>query len=96
MLLIAIAVWWTFAVVALVIMIQDSSRDIVDRALIVGLGVFWPLCAVAVLPVLIYQGLVASTARIRVDLKNRGIIAEFEQWLDSRDKGTVLEKEEQK
>jgi len=85
MLLIAIAVWWTFAVVGLVIMIQDSSRDIADRALIVGLAVFWPLCAVAVLPVLTYQGLVASTARIRVDLKNRGLIRQFEAWLKEQE-----------
>lgn len=92
MLLLAVAVWWTFAVVALVIMLQDAGRDIFDRGLIVALAMFWPICGIALLPVLLYQGLVASTKRIRSDLHNRGVLAEFEDWLKQKEQGKILPK----
>jgi hypothetical protein len=47
----------------------------------IGLAVFWPVAAVAIVPVLVYQSVVAGTARIRADLKNRGVLREFETWL---------------
>jgi hypothetical protein len=93
MLVIAIVAWWTFAVIVWVTIINDSGRDTKDLMLAVGLAVFWPAIAVGVIPVLIYQACVPTTARIRVDLKNRGILKEFEQWLKDRD-GKILPKDE--
>jgi hypothetical protein len=49
------------------------------------MAVFWPITAAIVVPALIYQALVASASRIRIDLKNRGILREFEDWLKTRD-----------
>jgi hypothetical protein len=85
MLLVAVGVWWTFAVIAWVIIMHDGDRDTKDQMMAIGLAVFWPVVAVGVVPVLLYSSWVSSTARIRADLKNRGIIKEFEQWLKDRD-----------
>jgi uncharacterized membrane protein len=81
MLLVAVAVWWTFAVIVWITIMQDCGRDIKDWMLAIGLAVFWPVAAVAIVPVLVYQSVVAGTARIRADLKNRGVLKEFETWL---------------
>jgi len=82
--LLAAVIWWTFAVVIWVQLIQDSCRDTKDRLLCVGLAVFWPAVAIGVVPALIYQSYVASTARIRADLRNRKLLGEFEDWLKQR------------
>jgi hypothetical protein len=85
MLLVAVGVWWTFAVIAWVIIMHDGGRDTKDQMLAIGLAVFWPAVALGVVPVLIYAACVKTTGRIRADIKNRGIMQEFEQWLKDRD-----------
>ena len=90
MLLVAVGVWWTFAVIAWVMIMHDGGRDTKDQMLAIGLAVFWPAVAIGVVPVLVYSSWVASTARIRADLKNRGIMQEFEQWLEDRKSEEVL------
>jgi hypothetical protein len=85
LIIVSAVAWWTFAVV--VLMIIANSSDIADAkslAFAIGFAVFWPLTAVIVVPALIYQALVAGTTRIRADLKNRGILREFEDWLKTR------------
>jgi hypothetical protein len=79
--LLAIAVWWTFAVIVWVMIMQDARGSTKDWMMAIGLAVFWPIVAVAIVPVLAYQSVVASTARIRADLDNRDILREFEAWL---------------
>jgi hypothetical protein len=79
--LLAIAVWWTFAVIVWVMIMQDIGRDTKDWLMAIGLAVFWPAVAVGIVPVLVYQSVVASTSRIRADLDNRGVLREFEAWL---------------
>jgi hypothetical protein len=81
-----VLVWWTFAVV--VIMLVAAYSDINDStslALAMVMSVFWPLTAVLFLPALLYQGAVASAARIRGDLHNRKLLREFDKWLATRD-----------
>jgi hypothetical protein len=82
--LLAAAIWWTFAVVLWVELINDCGRDIKDRAVVIGLAVFWPAVAIGVIPALIYQSCVASTAKLRADLRNRKLLGEFEDWLKQR------------
>jgi hypothetical protein len=77
--------WWTFAVVVLMIIANNSDfDDAKSLACAIGFAVFWPITAVIVVPALIYQAFVASASRIRIDLKNRGILREFEDWLKTR------------
>lgn len=78
--------WWTFAVVVLMIIANTSDfDDYKSLAFAIAMAVFWPITAVIVVPALIYQALVASASRIRIDLRNRGILREFEDWLKTRD-----------
>jgi hypothetical protein len=87
LLVLAAIVWWTFAVALLAIIVAASdittSKDV---AFVVGLSVFWPVTASLAIPALIYQATVAGTQRIRIDLKNRGVLLEFEDWLRNREK----------
>jgi hypothetical protein len=92
MLLVAVGVWWTFAVIAWVMIMHDGGRDTKDQMLAIGLAVFWPAVAIGVVPMLVYQRCVASTARIRADFENRGIIREFEQWRKEKE-GKIVPKE---
>lgn len=85
MLLIAVGVWWTFAVIVWVMIMHEGGRDTKDQMMAIGLSVFWPAVAIGVVPALVYSSWVSSTARIRVDLKNRGIMREFEQWLKDKE-----------
>ena len=94
MLLVAIGVWWTFAVIAWVMVMHDGGRDTKDQMLAIGLAVFWPVVAFGVVPALVYQSCVASTARLRNDLRNRKLLAEFEQWLKDRE-GKIVPKDEE-
>jgi len=85
--------WWTFAVIVFTrLEAQNSLENVRDRAMCIGLAVFWPIVAVCVFPVLVYQSFVASAAQIRSDLKNRGVLREFEQWLEDRN-GKILPKD---
>ena len=72
--LLAAAIWWTFAVLVWVQLIQDSGRDTKERAMCIGLSVFWPAVAIGVIPALIYASCVASTARLKADLRNRKLL----------------------
>jgi hypothetical protein len=82
--LLAAAIWWTFAVVVWVQLINDCGRDIKDRAVVIGLAVFWPAVAIGVIPALIYLAYMASATQIRTDLRNRKLLGEFEDWLKQR------------
>lgn len=94
-LILAAIVWWTFAV-ALVALIASVSEvtDMKDVAFLIGLSVFWPLTATLALPAIAYSAAVASTQRIRADLRNRGVLREFETWLREREAVKGLPKEE--
>ena len=82
--LLAAAIWWTLAVVLWALLISDCSRDIKDRAVCIGLSMFWPAVAIGVIPALIYQAYVPSADKIRTDLRNRKLLDEFEDWLKQR------------
>lgn len=88
-------VWWTFAVALVAIIASNSDiTDMKDVALTICLSVFWPVTATLALPAIAYSAAVAGTQRIRIDLRNRGVLREFETWLRERDAVKVLPKEE--
>lgn len=94
-LILAAIVWWTFAVALVAIIASHSDiTDMKDIALTICLSVFWPVTATLALPAIVYQAAVASTSRIRIDLRNRGVLREFEAWLRERDAVKVSPKEE--
>jgi hypothetical protein len=82
--LLAAVIWWTLAVVLWAHLINDCGRNAKDRAIAIGLSVFWPAVAIGVIPPLIYQAYVASAKQIRMDLRNRKLLDEFEDWLKQR------------
>lgn len=93
--LIILAVWWTIAVVTLswaFTKVEPSS--ILDTGIVICMSILWPLTATAMLPYVVYLMLVMSTQQIRNDLRNRGILREFEAWLaDQKKEGKILPKE---
>ena len=94
-LILAAVVWWTFAVAVVALVASHSDiTDLKDVAFSVGLAVFWPVTAALILPMIVYQAVEASSSRIRVDLKNRGVLNEFEDWLWERNAGKVSTKDE--
>ena len=92
-LILTLAVWWAFAVVTLALLIQDVSRNAEDRIMVVTIAAAWPLFLIPALIYGTYQMLVASKARILMDLKNRGVLAEFEEWLEQRNEEKLVETE---
>lgn len=94
-LILAAVVWWTFAIAVVALVASHSDiTDLKDVAFSVGLAVFWPVTATLILPMIVYQAVAASSSRIRVDLKNRGVLNEFEDWLRERNAGKVSTKDE--
>ena len=94
-LILAAIVWWTFAVAVVALVASHSDiTDLKDVAFSVGLAVFWPVTAALILPMIVYQAVAASASRIRTDLKNRGLLNEFEDWLRERNAGKVSPKDE--
>lgn len=49
-----------------------------------GAAVFWPIVAVLGIVVILWNVPVKTTRRIRIDLKNRGVLREFEEFLAER------------
>jgi hypothetical protein len=92
--IVVMVLYWTFAVACLAIFASINERyDGKTIAFCVGASFLWPLVAVIVLIALPYMALVASTKRIRVDLHNRKLLREFNEWLAARDKVTISPKE---
>ena len=84
MMLIAVGAWWTYAVIIWVMIMHEGGRDTKDRVLAIGFAVFWPIVAICAVPAMLYSACVASASRIRADLKNRGVLKEFDSWLRNR------------
>lgn len=89
----ALIVWWSFAVVLWVHLVFGAwINGKKDLAISIGMVAVWPLIAVIAIPVIAYEAVVASTARIKVDLKNRSLMREFEQWLHEKQRGKISPK----
>lgn len=80
-LLIAIAVWWTFAVACVAIIVAESGRD--HFWITVAVSVFWPITAIVLAVVMLWHVPFRTAKAIRRDIRNRGLSREFEAWLKS-------------
>lgn len=80
--LVAIIVWWTFAVAMFAIAMQHQ-QEMAWRVL--AYSVFWPLIIPAALILLPYDAVVKSTKRIRADLYNKKLMEEFREFLAARE-----------
>jgi len=85
LLTIVVMVYWTFAVLVIVLISNSYDLKGKDFTLSLTMAVFWPLTVLIGIPMLIYSASVASTKRLRADLKNRRILRAFEKWLAEQD-----------
>jgi len=59
----------------------------------IAAAVLWPLLGVLMIFVLTYRAFVDGSQTIRTDLKNRGLLKEFGEFLEQREQSKVLPKE---
>lgn len=84
---VSIIAYWTLAVVfASAILFNTDSDSWKTAAIIIGFSVWWPITALMALVFIVYDAFVKSAKRIKIDLHNRKLLREFEQWLKERDK----------
>jgi hypothetical protein len=74
-----VAVYWSFAVVVFV-----ALRETTETRELLAAATFWPIVSVVGIVVLLWRIPFKTAKAIRVDLRNRKLIKEFEQWLDER------------
>lgn len=77
-------IWWTIAVICIgaVHNVCDGIRDFL---LVIPAALLWPVALPFLAVALIYIITVKSTGRIRVDLRNQGILREFNAWMKERE-----------
>ena len=80
LLLLALAIWWSLVVVIFALGIQDVGRDPMDKLIVMCVALCWPIIVPFGLLAVAYHACVGSVAQIKADLKNRRILAEFEEW----------------
>ena len=73
--------WWTFAVAALAIAVSYEGKM---HLRVIGYSMFWPVLLPVVAVFLAYDLTVKSTQRLRVDLKNRKLLKEFDAYIRER------------
>jgi len=86
--------WWTITVVLLMSVLDEfmgSNREIV---LAIAGCLSWPFLLPFVFIMLLYDILVKSTKKLRIDIKNRGLMEEFEEFIKQRNHGKILPKDE--
>jgi len=83
----SVLIWWMFAIPILGVLLADKSASTIES---VALAVFWPLLLAPVAVVLTYGMFVKAPGKIRADIRNRGLIREFECFLEERKKQNDL------
>ena len=74
-------IWWTGFLVGLVLMDHFRPTEIK----VIAALVFWPLVAVGGLFLILWGIPFSSAKKIRTDLKNRGLLKEFNQWVKDKE-----------
>ena len=74
-------IWWTGFLVGLLVI--DDFRPAEIK--VIAALVFWPLVAVGGLFLILWDSPFRSAKKIRADLRNRGLLKEFNQWYDSKE-----------
>lgn len=56
-----------------------------QRIGLISASVFWPITAVLALPIVVSSMVTSSVSDIRIRLRNRGVMKEFEEFMAARD-----------
>ena len=81
----ALGVWWGIAVVILALMIREIG-DVFSASKVLSVSVFWPLFTIFGIVVVLWRIPFKSSKTIRVSLKNRGLMNEFDEFMAARKK----------
>ena len=81
----ALGVWWGIAVVILALMIREIG-DVFSASEVLSVSVFWPLFTIFGLVIVMWRIPFKSSKTIRVSLKNRGLMNEFDEFMAARKK----------
>ena len=81
----ALGVWWGIAVVILALMIREIG-DVFSASKVLSVSVFWPLFTIFGLVIVLWRIPFRSSKTIRVSLKNRGLMNEFDEFMAARKK----------
>ena len=81
----ALGVWWGIAVVILALMIGEIG-DVFSASEVFAVSVFWPIFTIFGLVIVLWQIPFKSAETIRVSLKNRGLMNEFDEFMADRKK----------
>ena len=81
----ALGVWWGIAVVILALMIREIG-DVFSASKVLSVSVFWPLFTIFGLVIVLWRIPFKSSKTIRVSLKNRGLMNEFDEFMAARKK----------
>ena len=81
----ALGVWWGIAVVILALMIGEIG-DVFSASEVLSVSVFWPLFTIFGLVIVLWRIPFKSAKTIRVSLKNRGLMNEFDEFMAARKK----------
>lgn len=79
----AIAAYYAgFVTVLTMTMNERDEKTIV----IIAFAGAWPIIAILCIPWFIYKSIVKSAKTIRIDLNNRKLLKEFDEWMEDKDK----------
>lgn len=84
--------WWTMTVVLLMSVIDEFMGNNREVALAIGGCLAWPFLLPFVFIMLLYDMLVKSATKLRIDIDNRGLMKEFEEFIKQRNNGKILPK----
>lgn len=84
--------WWTITVVLILSVIDEFRGSNKETALAMAGCLSWPFLLPFVFIMLLYDMLVKSTAKLRIDIDNRGLMKEFEEFINQRNHGKILPK----
>ena len=83
--IIAFMAWWS---IAYPLTHRASEQyDCWKDGLLFVAAILWPITIVFFTPLLFVHLVTESAREIRIRLRNRGLLRDFEKWLDSRDRG---------
>lgn len=84
--------WWTMTVVLLMSILDEFMGSNREVALAIGACLAWPFLLPFVFIMLLYDMLVKSATKLRIDIDNRGLMKEFEEFIKQRNHGKILPK----
>lgn len=84
--------WWTMTVVLLMSVLDEFMGSNRDTVLAIAGCLSWPFLLPFVFIMLLYDMLIKSTKKLRIDIANRGLMKEFEEFIKLRNHGKILPK----